>query len=129
MTTIEANVKTLRASITRLLKVKDGTLTSSTRQKLQDALRSLDSGNKGLEAVQTALKSATKAMDASVSDNSGKSGPYTGKPVGSPTPGAGVGLIPDKSLFSDDGAGARSRHVPASVRQAQRALELLRLRS
>ncbi|MGA2530427.1 MAG: hypothetical protein ABSG36_14875 [Acidimicrobiales bacterium] len=129
MPTIEANVATLRKSLNKLLSVKDGTLTSSTKTKLQAALRSLDDGDKGLATSKAALREATKAIDAYVADNADKpKGINSGGAVGSSTPGAGGGLIPSKSLFADDGAGVRSKAVPASVRAAQRTLELLKLR-
>lgn len=125
--TLEQNAADLRKSVQRLLKIKDGTVTSTTRLKLEAALRSLGEGDKGLAVSWAAMVEATDAITQYVLDNTPtKSGPYTGGAVGD-QPGAGT-LEQGKSIYPNDAAGVRQLKLPVSVRRAMRELLVLQLR-
>jgi hypothetical protein len=104
-----------------------GKLNSSTKALLQDADVALATAqNQSLPQLVAAQRLAAKAMRAYLDDNATTPSPAKGStPGGVQGPGAGA----NKSVFADDGAGPRSaQNVPASVRRAQRDLQVLQIR-
>ena len=127
--TLEQNAAALKASVQKLLGVKDGTLKNTTKDALDAALRSLEAGSTGIQVSAAACNQAVAAIATYVSDQvPAKKGVASGGAVGEKTPAYKGASIPAKSVFgNDDAAGTRSR-IPLSVIRASRDLQLLQLR-
>jgi hypothetical protein len=103
------------------------TLTSSDEGTLRKAMEALSAAGNTLTKVQGAIDETSRAIEAVVNLTPDQN-PEKGKGTANDSAaGTGSGGKPGESVFPNDGGGTRS--IPATVRQAQRELELIKLRA